>query len=229
MRTKTLLVTAAVGMVGLATSFAQVYSVNAVGYVNVTVPANGGLALLANPLNGTNNSVDTVLPLPESADGSTIFKFDVNSQSYQSSGFIAGLGWLGDVTELKPGEGFFIQALNTAGNTLSITFVGDVPQGSLVNNLAAGPRLTLAASMVPQTAPLGDEATPGSLLFPAEDGDTVFTWDAVAQTYLASGYIEGVGWLGDVNDPVISVATGFFVQKTVGSVKNSWVRNFSVN
>jgi len=99
----------------------------------------------------------------------------------------------------------------------------------LVNTLQGNTRLTLVSSLVPQTAPLGDEATPGSLLFPAEDGDTVFTWDTVGQRYLASGYIEGVGWLGDVNDPTISVGTGFFVQKKINSTKNSWVRDFSVN
>jgi len=226
MRTKTLLLAAAVGMVGMATSFAQVYSVNAVGYVNVTIPANGGLAILANPLNGTNNSIDTILPLPDTADGSTVFKFNTGSQSYDSSGYIAGVGWLPAIN-LNPGEGFFIQAQNTAGNTLSITFVGDVPQGHLVNALAAGPQLTLVGSIVPQTANLGDQATLTSLQFPAEDGDTVFTWDVLGQTYVNAGYIEGVGWLPA--DPTIAVGTGFFVQKTPNSTKNDWVRDFSVN
>src|SRR5512139_1316589 len=61
MRTKTLLAMAAMS-VAAATSWAQVYSVNAVGYVNVTIPADGAkLALLANPLNGTNNQLNTIL------------------------------------------------------------------------------------------------------------------------------------------------------------------------
>jgi hypothetical protein len=184
------------------------------------------LAILSNPLNGTNNNINTILPQPDSADGSTVFKFNITSQSYDSSGFIAGVGWLPDM-DLNPGEGFFTQFQNTAGNTLSVTFVGEVPQGHLVNNLAPAPQLSLVSSIVPQTANLGDEATAGSLLFPAQDGDTVFTWNVAGQTYDNAGYVDGVGWLPA--DPTINVATGFFAQKNSGNTKTAWVRDFSVN
>ena len=57
MRTKTLLLTAFVGALGFTAAQAQVYSVNAVGYVNKSIPA--GFSIVANPLNnGENKGAD---------------------------------------------------------------------------------------------------------------------------------------------------------------------------
>src|SRR5687768_13365508 len=129
MRTKTLLLTAALSAAGLATSMAQVYSVNAVGYVNTTVPANG-FRIISNPLNGTNNSVNTSMPLPNdgSFDGTTIYRFDSATQQYQDSlQWLSGLGWLSASDPdpvINPGEGFFIQ--NVQAQALNLTFVGEV-------------------------------------------------------------------------------------------------------
>ena len=50
MRTKTLLLTAALSAAGIATSMAQVYSANAVGYVNKLIPT--GFSMIANPVFG---------------------------------------------------------------------------------------------------------------------------------------------------------------------------------
>ena len=71
MRTKTLLLSAAVLAAGLAASTAQsVFSVNAVGYVNKTLAP--GYNLIANPLNGTNNLLSTIIPT--APDGSAVIK-----------------------------------------------------------------------------------------------------------------------------------------------------------
>src|SRR5687767_13420891 len=93
MRTKTLLLTAALSAAGLASSMAQVYSVNAVGYVNQSVPGSGTpgvsrLAILAVPLNGTNNELNTTMPLPAGSDEVTIYRFDVGTQNY-----LDGIQW----------------------------------------------------------------------------------------------------------------------------------------
>merc|ERR1711898_41638 len=58
MRTKTLLLTAFVGALGFTAAQAQVYSVNAVGYVNKSIPA--GFSIVANPLNNGENKVADV-------------------------------------------------------------------------------------------------------------------------------------------------------------------------
>ena len=63
MRTKTLLLTAIVGALGFTAAQAQVYSVNAVGYVNKSIPS--GFSIVANPLNNGDNKVSDVSELYE--------------------------------------------------------------------------------------------------------------------------------------------------------------------
>jgi len=101
----------------------------------------------------------------------------------------------------------------------------------LVNNLAAAPLFALSASIVPQTASLGDETTPGTLGFPAEAGDVEYMFNVSTQGYDQMQYYKddpqtpGV-WFPDQS---INVATGFFIQKAVGNIKTTWTRDFSVN
>jgi hypothetical protein len=238
MRTKALLLTAALSAAGVATSMAQVYSVNAVGYVNLSIAP--GLAIVANPLNGTNNNLNTVLPLANdgSQDGVTIYRFNVAAQNYSSAiQWVGGFGWFSaDPAEdytVNPGEAFFVQ--NTLSGPLNVTFVGDVPQGSLHNSFAGANNLSLRSSQVPQAAPIGDPSTPNTLGFPALDGDTLYVFNPATQNYKeAYQYVGGFGWFSANADdpgaagPTIPVATGFFVQGT-GPLSRSWDRTFSVN
>jgi hypothetical protein len=247
MRTKTLLVTAAVGMVGLATSFAQVYSVNAVGYVNITVPSDGKYALISNPLNGTNNQWNTVLPLPDDALGTVAYRWiptagTVGGLSDAITFLGSAVGWLdssgGEPAPLNPGEAIYIQALSGAGNpTLTITFVGDVPQGNLSAPLSGSGRYTPAASPVPQTAPVGGPGVSGTLELPGELGDVIYLFGP-NPTKPTPGFsdawtcIGGGLWLdpeGNVGSgPVIPVGFGFWIQQISGTA-TSWQRQFSVN
>jgi hypothetical protein len=92
----------------------------------------------------------------------------------------------------------------------------------------------MRSSIVPQSARLGTEASVATTLgFAAEDGDTVFIFNPVSQTYLDPFvYFDGIGWTGpdpDPEGPQIAVATGFFVQKSPTAAKTSWSRTFSVN
>jgi hypothetical protein len=239
MRTKTLLLTAAVGMVGIATSLAQVYSVNAVGYVNLTLRSNpGGPTLgtiIANPLIGTNNSLNTILTLPDTHDGTVIYRFDPATQNYKDPiSYIAGFGWLAvDEADLviNPGEAFWIYPQGP--DPLSITFVGDVPQGALSNPLPPANKLSMRSSQVPQQAPLGSTGDTTTLQFAGDDGDVVYIFDPAIQNYKDPySFIDGFGWLGpdgDEKGPIIGVGTGFFVQKSPTAVKTSWDRTFNVN
>jgi hypothetical protein len=226
--------------VAAATSWAQVYSVNAVGYVNLTVPGNGAdLAIIANPLNGTNNSINTILPLPLSAVDTVIYLFDVDGSlggipqnyfatQYYDQGTGSGI-WFPEV-ELKPGVAFFIAGKDTSG-TLAITFVGEVPQGLLVNQLQASPLLSMASSMVPQAGKLDALSFPGSI------DDVVYLWDvngtlegtAGRQQYVAQQrYDDGAGGQLWFPDNTINVAQGFFVKKS-GSSNLQWTRDFNVS
>lgn len=237
MRTKTLLLTAALSAAGVAASMAQVYSVNVVGYVNVTVPANK-LMLLANPLDNSGNTISTVLPLAETADGTSLFRFNTTSQSFKDALlYIGGLGWMnsgsGEVADdvLAPGEGFFIQAPPTV--PLNLTFVGEVKQGSTTVPLAGGGRLNLIGSTVPQAINVGDVTMPNSMMMPAEDGDVLFLWNPAAQSYDDGySYIGGIGWAQSDFDhpegPAIPVGAGFWLSKAPTSAAANWTRTFNV-
>jgi len=234
MRTKTLLLTAALGAASIASSMAQVYSANAVGYVNLSLPA--GYSLISNPLIGTNNHLNTILPLPNSADGTVIYRFKPSIQNYGNPiQFIEGFGWyvpdeLASFLDLPPGEGVFI--LPSGPTPLNVTFVGEVPQGNLAH--AVPSNFSIQASEVPQALPIGQDNAAGTLQFPAVDGDVVYIFDSSTQSYKEPyGFIEGFGWYSEnadnpgPNGPVIPVGTSFFVSKFGAST--TWDRQFSVN
>lgn len=211
-----LLMSAAIGAASLATAMAQtVYSVNAVGYVNITIPA-GGFALLANPLNQPTNSLTAVLP--DVPNGTIVYPY-VNG-SFSTSARKQGTSWLGagNTALLNPGSGFFIK--NAAATNLTITFVGEVMQGTALN-VAYGAGFSLVGSIVPQ-----DGKLEADLKFPAASGDVVYQFDKTAQKYLTAPRRTATAWLGGAGEPQISVGEGFWVKSTAGG---SWSRNFSVN
>jgi len=234
MRTKTLLLTAAVLAVGLGASMAQsVFSVNAVGYVNV--PLVHGYNLVANPLNGTNNLLSTIIPV--APDGTILYHFNRATQTYfQADTYFnfdpPDAGWYDgsfapSTTVLAPGEGFF---LKIPGANTNITFVGDVPQGGLTNTLVHN--YGFYSSIVPQAGTLT------SLGFPtgaAADGMSYYSWNPVSQTYnQALTYFNfdppDQGWYNSSfvpTEPSPAVGEGFLLLNP--QPPTSWGRLFSVN
>ena len=92
MRTKTLLLTAALSAAGLLSASAQtaVYSVNIVGYINKTLGT--GLSLIANQLNATpDNSVPTLFGTP--AGSVTVSKFNKSRGNFDSAVYDPDSGW----------------------------------------------------------------------------------------------------------------------------------------
>jgi hypothetical protein len=210
MRTKLILTTAALGVASSLGAMAQVYSVNAVGYINVTVAA-GKLGLVANQLNAGGNTIAEVIPT--APDGTIVYKY-AQAGGFAINGREFG-AWGDPAMVIKPGDGFFVA--NNGTTPLQITFVGEVPQGNLTTSLLNG--LNLVSSQVPQAGKLVAD-----LKFPAVDGDIVYQWDAAAQGYKApNGYEFGAFSLGD---PDIGVGESFFVSKNGAG---SWARTFSVN
>jgi hypothetical protein len=209
MRTKTLYLSALLGAVSIATSVAQtVYSVNAVGYVNVTLVP--GFNLVANPLVAETNTVAVLFnDMPNST---VVYKFDAATQAYVSN--IKNFGrWTDTAMTLLPGEGAFVK--NPRITNIVITFVGEVMQGNLTNALPAG--YALVSSMVPQE----DKVT--TLGYPPAAQDTLYLWDVAGQAYLS--YIYNFGrWTP--SEPTIKVAEAFFAKKKAAA---NWVRVFSVN
>jgi hypothetical protein len=208
MRTKTLVLTAALGVATIATSMAQVYSVNAVGYVKVSVPV--GFSIIANPLDaGTGNNVLSKL-FAAPSEGTTIYKFNSAAGSYDISTYSFG-SWDTDRT-MDPGQGAFI--LNADTKTFDVVFVGEVKQGHLVTTVPSG--FSMIASQVPQAGGLTTD-----LKYTPADGDTVYAFNNAKGSYDIGTYSFGT-W---DTEPNLAVAQGFFINSTGAS----WARDFSVN
>jgi hypothetical protein len=212
MRTQLILTTAVLGVAGSLGASAQVYSVNAVGYINLPVPADK-LVLIANQLKTANNTLPEVLPVVP--DGTQIFK--LGATGFQGYGYEGE--WDVTTVTLPPGEGFFLKSPTAT----TITLVGEVPQGPLSTALKAG--LNLVASQVPQAG--GIQSVLG---YTPADGDQVYKWDITFQTYVSFGY-EGE-WSGPVAtppiapEPALAVGEGVFINKLAAG---TWSRTFSVN
>ncbi|MEO7676157.1 MAG: hypothetical protein ABIV39_05265 [Verrucomicrobiota bacterium] len=208
MRTKTLLLTAVLSVAAAASSMADVFSVNVVGYVNTVL--RPGFNMIANPLRGTNNGINTLIPTP--GVGSLLYKLGASGSFDQIAENFGPGNWDVNLT-LAPGEGAFIQVPALTTNT----FVGEVIQGTTTNNIPAG--FSIRSSIVPQSAGLTGV---GGLEFPAVTGDIVFLFNAATQAYSIHEYF-GPNW--DVL-PVPAVGQSFWVQKAAPA---SWVRTFNVN
>jgi hypothetical protein len=224
MRTKALLLAAAFAAAGVATSVAQVYSVNAVGYVNVTAPA--GYSLIANPLNaGTGNNTVAALFAPSKvtpslAPNSKVFIFDNTTGLFKTVTFSPlSQTWspAGDAgTEILPGNGVFFQ--NASASAVTITFVGEVMQGNLSNPLPQG--FSIKANQVPQAV------KPDSVGYPGAANDKLFRYNTatgVYDTYTFSPLSQA--WNPVL--PVIPVGEAFYAFRA--TAPGTWNRTFSVN
>jgi hypothetical protein len=229
MRTKTLLLTAAVAVAGVASSMAQsnVYSVNVVGYVNIPLPANK-YVLIENPLDKGNNSITNVIPGPSILPDSVFLYRFKNGAFLDAEQFIDGLGWFPGTNILAPGDGFFV----ISPSATNITFTGDVIQGAATNTLVAG--YSLVGSQVPQSIPVGAAGITdptNTMTMPVEDSMNIYLWDSTAQAYKdAIQYVDGLGWFDPnsvfgTNGPVPGIGEAFFVFKANAA---NWTRTFTV-
>jgi hypothetical protein len=225
MRTKTILLSAILGAISGVSLMAQVYSLNAVGYINVTVP--NGFSIIANQLNTTNNNVSPLLDSQlgdGNHDGCRVYKFNGSSYTGLQVDSFNSPPWDGDAphTTMNPGEAVFF--LNTTGAPFTITFVGTVLQGNLTNSIPAG--FSLISSLVPQAGALDT-----SLGLTEVDGDRVYQFVNSAgayQSYQGDSF-NSPPWdapNGAPLAPTVAVGEGFFYQ--AGGAE-AWVRNFSVN
>jgi hypothetical protein len=180
-------------------------SCNVVGYVDRTMPT--GYSMHCNPLNGSDNHIDAILPdLPP---GSQLSRWDEAAQQYRTYTMMPW-GWDDPNVILAPGEGFLI--LPNSATTHS--FVGEVAQGHGVNPIPNA--LSIRSSIVPQA---GRVAT--DLHLPVMNGDTVqpmINGSLVTYTYNGGGT-----W--SPSEPSVSIGESFFNQKNVGFW---WHRNFLV-
>jgi hypothetical protein len=226
MRTKTILLSALLGALGSVSLMAQinVYSLNAVGYINVgLVP---GYNIISCPLiSSPDNTLNTLL----TATNGTISGFKyypwVAGSGYGASDTANAKKWLGGGNEtLNPGQAGFL-FVPPGATVTNLVFVGTVPDNANYNMTNwLYPGYNLLSSVLPTSGVL----TNGLQDFNGQvAGDHVYTWNAAGQTYNSSYSVKANGsW---ITPPTISsVGTGFFYYNSQTTVTNTWVENFSV-
>jgi len=222
--------------VGATMAQSNVYSLNVVGYVNVTVKP--GFQIVVNPLDdGAGNYLTNVIAnstLDVLPDGSVLYPW-AGSGYGGLQGFFNGFGWFDSVlssystNQIPPGKAFFLNL--PPGTNANITFVGTVQQGSTTNALGAG--FTLTGSTEPVSVPVGintDGLNQATMQLPVEDSDTLYLFSNPGG-YTLSSYFAGYGWFDPANGSLSTngyapaVAQGFFINKAHAA---SWVQSFTV-
>jgi hypothetical protein len=227
MRTKALLLAAAFAAVGVATSVAQVYSVNAVGYVNVSITP--GFNLVSNPLDAGagNNTVANLFKnlTPAPIAGYRVYVLNEATGSFHPSANWSpipgtGFGTTGSaLLEVKPGVGAFVfNPDNTGTAARTLTFVGEVMQGNLSNPLPFG--YSIRANQVPQAGAPNTFGLPGTI------GDRVYQFNKTSGGYDTFTFRNpGPNWFPAL--PSIAVGEAFFMFRA--TAPGSWDRTFNVN
>jgi hypothetical protein len=238
MRTKTLLLAGAALAFSLATSQAQVYSANVVGYINQTLTSANNLVTVPFTIgssNGGNEVYGSALP-----DGTTFLIFNPTTGKYITDIYDTGSGfnpnpWLmgDDSTPTNPptlpaGQGFFI----FPPGGVTVTYVGSVAVNyntSVTNTLPSAN--SLVGSKIPVAGPVTNALVNLGTGLP--DGTTFLIYNQATGKYITDIYDTGSGfnpnpWLmGDDSTPTnpvsLSIGQGFFIFPPGGA---SWVQTF---
>jgi len=210
----------------------NVYSLNVVGYINI--PLVEGFQLIANQLDfdgtGTNNTPANVLGASLPVNSSV---FTWNGATYSESSYVAPKGggtpaW-NNAISLSPGQGAWLSipkgGLTGSLSASNLTTVGQVNQGTLVNNyVAPAGGFSLVSSMVPIAGGLQTV-----LMYTPQVKDAVYQWNAPAQAYFASkSFVTPKGggaaaW--SPSEPAIAVGEGFWLDSVA---KATWTNVFTV-
>lgn len=210
MKTKVLLVGAALAVTAVTASAASIYSSNVVGYVNLDLVK--GWNLVANPLDAGVNTLEALIQgVP---DGTAVMKFQNGSFTALSGYDEMFEAWEIDYT-INPGEGFFINVPEAC----TVTFVGEVKAGNHSVTIPAG--WSMVGSPTPVAGTLADIGFVGPVV---GDGDSVMAWNPTAQRYNSvNGYDELFeAW---EFDQTVAVGEAFFVNKASTS---TWTRAFEI-
>jgi hypothetical protein len=227
MRTKTLVLTAlsSLSAIGLmAQTSTNVYSLNAVGYINVTIPP--GFSIISDQLWATgDNAISNIVNDASGAyDFVTIYKW--SGSTFNTDTALSAVGapyWEnGGAITLNPGEAAWVN--NPNSTNLTFTFVGTVPQGT--NTVPVPLGFSMLSSPVPQSGGISTVLGFTNVnLF-----DQVYVWTP-GSGYFNSGVVPSGAGTGynlewGNGEPTVNVGEGFWYQATAAV---SWTRVFSVN
>jgi len=222
MRTKLLLGVAAIAAASALSAMAQnVYSLNVVGYYNLTLPP--GFSLIANQLDvdgtGTNNTASTVFSTNVPV-GTAVYTW--NGATYNISTLVKPKGGGAETWSptypLNPGQGFWV-SIPAGSGTNTYTIVGQVLQGSLVNpNLAPNGGFGLVSSMVPLAGGLTTVLSYAPMV-----GDAAYQWNG--STYTINTYVKPKGGGADLwspAEPSLGIGEGFWLDSGKGAVWSNY-------
>lgn len=224
MRTKTILLTAAVVAAGALSSQAQnVFSQNVVGFVQQVYVA-GQYYLVSNPLdNGSNNTLSTLIPTAPNGSSLQIW----NGTGYDALSYLPTppAGWKIAGTnynpQLPPGKGFFLKYGGTPGSLVTNTFIGSV--GVLTgatNNTALPAVFSLVGSVIPYADAVTNATTINLKMgFSSSIQKWNATLNAGAGGFDAYSFLPPGNWRigGTNNTPSIAVGEGFFVSPNIAT------------
>ena len=226
------IITGIIALAALATANAQtpISSVNAAGYIKVTVEPSK-FYLIQTPFNkfdGSSITLDDVFgaALP---DLSEVYVWFTNNQQFQVSTFIEGAGFSPNFT-LTRGQGLFIKPSDLgSAASYDVFLAGEVPGATS----AASTPLTLVNGFnaVGFPYPVSTTLNNSGLNGATEDLDEVYMWNPGNQSYsvFTRFDIPGSEWNGAENT-VITPGSALFVKKQSGgtftaSVPYSWPNN----
>jgi len=231
MRTKTILLGAAIVAAGALSSMAQsnVFSLNTVGYY--TLSLSHGFQVIANQLDadgtGTNNTLLSTLGtnLP---NGSKIFVFSGGVFSANATWAAATTHWIGGTnaaaTVMQPGQAFFLQIPAAATLPVNLTIVGNVLGTNGVTNTFSTP-YPAGFSLVASKVPVAGGVTTG-LGFSPNNGDFAFQFNPATQayggkhTYSTNTHL----WVG--GEPTNAVGGALMLNGKLST--GAWVQNFII-
>jgi hypothetical protein len=200
---------------GATAAFAQAqqaYSVNSIGAIKKTIPAQSRVALgiplvaAASTSNGVafgDTAVASALPT-----GSSVAFWDAEQQIWSSVTKSGKNGW-GAYQDrfIAEGEAFFAQ--NASSEDVSVLIQGEVPTAPSISRQIAGGggTMEMAVNPYPVSVTLGDMGLAETLPV----GSTVAFWDVEDQAWITVSKSGKNGWGAYLTMPV-SAAEGFFIQ-----------------
>ncbi len=229
MRTKALLC-AALLAAGLATSQAQsnVYSLNVVGYINLTVTNSISSTKLqfdffSNPLTNSDMSVSNTLIT--AAPGTKCYVWNTNSSGYdiytKRTTVWTGGSTYTSVVGLRPGIPFMVVNPSYVANE-TITLVGNVPQGT--KSIPYGG--ASSHNYITYPFPMGG-LVQTTLGLPAVKGDIVYQWSEPSQGWVITTRRTST-WTGGTGEPNLSVAGGMIYYPGANQTAGNWTSTFNV-
>jgi hypothetical protein len=227
MRTKTILLSALLGALGSVSVMAQanVYSLNAVGYINVTIYPGYNIIsvpLLASP----DNTLNTLLPNTNGQyrHWDVYFYNPTNATPYSEEIGLGSVWGSGGTETIAPGVGVWLY--NPSNTITTVTFVGTVPSSNTTTLYPAS--FNLIASAIPAS---GDMITNSLMLFSnGVKHDDVYTYVPTNTPpyteYIATGNNLTTSWpAGDPQVPFVGAGFWYFNDQ---ATNNYWVQNYSV-